>query len=260
MAGIVIVFNFDKTIIDCDSDNWVVDNLGATKLFDELLPTLPWNTLMTLKSVPLHPSTIFAIKSAKALGCDLRIVSDANLFFIETVLKHHDLMGCFSEIHTNPSFVDEIGRLRILPYHDFNTSSHGYGEFCPPNMCKGVVIERIKGSALADVKKHFIYLGDGKGDLCPSTKLRAYDFVMPRKSFPVWDLICSHPSLVKAGIHEWSSWDDQETILLHLINTIIFDDLRIPSSLIVSDCKFETIPISTQESSQQVVSVPRIAC
>ncbi|PIA25890.1 hypothetical protein AQUCO_10400001v1 [Aquilegia coerulea] len=223
MAGIVIVFDFDETIIDCDSDNWVVDNLGATKF------------------VPLHPSTISAIKSAKALGCDLRIVSDANLFFIETVLKHQDLMGCFSEIHTNPSFVDEVGRLRILPYHDFNTSSHG-------------LIERIKGSALADGKKHFIYLGDGKGDFCPSTKLRAYDFVMPRKSFPVWDLICSHPSLVKAGIHEWSSWDDQERILLHLINTIIFDDIRIPSSLIVSDCKFETIPISTQESLQQIVS------
>ncbi|PIA56486.1 hypothetical protein AQUCO_00700666v1 [Aquilegia coerulea] len=230
MAGIVIVFDFDKTIIDCDSDNWVVDNLGATKLFDELLPTLPWNTLMdtmmkelysqgrkikdiaeTLKSAPLHPSTISAIKSANALGCcDLSIVSDANLFFIETILKHHDLMGCFSEIHTNPSFVDEVGRLRILPYHDFNTSSHGCGEFCPPNMCKGVVIERIKASALADGKKHFIYLGDGKGDFCPSIKLRADDY-----------LICSHLSLVKAGIHEWSSWDDQKRILHHLINTII---------------------------------------
>ena len=46
MAGIVVVFDFDKTIIDLDSDNWVVDELGATDLFNQLLPTMPWNSLM----------------------------------------------------------------------------------------------------------------------------------------------------------------------------------------------------------------------
>lgn len=46
MAGIVVVFDFDKTIIECDSDNWVVDELGATDLFNQLLPTMPWNSLM----------------------------------------------------------------------------------------------------------------------------------------------------------------------------------------------------------------------
>ena len=46
MAGIVAVFDFDKTIIDLDSDNWVVDELGFTDLFNQLLPTMPWNTLM----------------------------------------------------------------------------------------------------------------------------------------------------------------------------------------------------------------------
>lgn len=45
-AGIVVIFDFDKTIIDCDSDNWVVDELGATELFNQLLPTMPWNSLM----------------------------------------------------------------------------------------------------------------------------------------------------------------------------------------------------------------------
>lgn len=46
MAGIIVVFDFDKTIIDCDSDNWVVDELGFTDLFNKLLPTMPWNSLM----------------------------------------------------------------------------------------------------------------------------------------------------------------------------------------------------------------------
>ena len=45
-AGVVIVFGFDKTILDCYSNNWVVDELGANELFTQLLPTLPWNSLM----------------------------------------------------------------------------------------------------------------------------------------------------------------------------------------------------------------------
>ena len=70
--------------------------------------------------------------------CDLRIVSDANVFFIETILKHHGLVECFNEITTNPCSVDGEGRLRILPYHDFNNSSHTCN-VCPPNMCKVIL-------------------------------------------------------------------------------------------------------------------------
>ncbi|OVA11342.1 Phosphatase PHOSPHO-type [Macleaya cordata] len=67
-------------------------------------------------------------------------------------------MGCFTEIHTNPSFVDEEGRLRIFPQHDFISSPHGCSLPCPPNMCKGLVIEWIRDSAFKEGKKRFIYL------------------------------------------------------------------------------------------------------
>lgn len=56
-------------------------------------------------------------------------------FFIEKILDHHGLLGCFSQISTNPSFVDDEGRLRIFPYHDLNTPPHGC-HLCPPNLCK----------------------------------------------------------------------------------------------------------------------------
>uniref|UniRef100_A0A0V0GJS5 Putative ovule protein n=1 Tax=Solanum chacoense TaxID=4108 RepID=A0A0V0GJS5_SOLCH len=87
MAGIVVVFDFDKTIIDLDSDNWVIDELGATDFFNRLLPTMPWNSLMdrmmkelhdqgktindieqVLKRVPVIPRVVPAIKAAHALG------------------------------------------------------------------------------------------------------------------------------------------------------------------------------------------------
>ncbi|CAI9114288.1 OLC1v1014973C1 [Oldenlandia corymbosa var. corymbosa] len=269
MAGIVVVFDFDKTIIELDSDNWVVDELGFTELFNQLLPSMPWNSLMdkmmgeihahgktiedieeVLKRAPIHPRIVPAIKSAHALGCDLRIVSDANVFFIETILNHLGIRECFSEINTNPGYVDDNGRLRILPYHDFHTSSHGCHR-CPPNMCKGLIIERIQASLAKEGKKKIIYLGDGVGDFCPSLKLKEEDHMMPRKNFPVWDLICENRVLLKAEIHEWIDGEDLELILLQLINSIIIAEEKIfnpTAQLLASDCKFQTIPISVHES------------
>ncbi|CAN7035230.1 hypothetical protein IGI04_032334 [Brassica rapa subsp. trilocularis] len=238
--NIVIVFDFDKTIIDVDSDNWVVDELGFTELFEQLLPTMPWNSLMdrmmkelydhgktieeikqVLRRIPIHPRVIPAIKSAHALGCELRIVSDANTFFIETIVEHLGISEYFSEINTNPGVVDEQGRLRISPYHDFTKSSHGCSR-CPPNMCKSLIIERIQASFTKEGNKmKMIYLGDGAGDYCPSLRLKAEDYMMPRKNFPVWDLISQNPGLVKATVRDWTDGEAMERILMGLINEIM---------------------------------------
>lgn len=261
MSGLVVIFDFDKTIIDIDSDNWVVDELGATDTFNELLPTMPWNSMMdkmmaelhlrgksvedieeVLKRIPIHPRVVPAIKAAHALGCDLRVLSDANLFYIETILKHLGIRECFSEINTNPGFVDEEGKLRILPFHDFHTFSHGC-TLCPPNMCKGKIIERIQATLKKEGKKTIIYLGDGAGDFCPSLKLTETDYMMPRKDYPVWDLICKNRHLLKAEVHEWIDGEDLERVLLQHITTIISNNVDNVSQLF--DCKFEKIAHET---------------
>ncbi|KAL3824433.1 hypothetical protein ACJIZ3_020462 [Penstemon smallii] len=266
MNGIVVVFDFDKTIIELDSDNWVVDELGATDLFNQLLPTMPWNSLMdkmmeelhaqgktiedikeVLRRAPIHPRVIPAIKKAHALGCDLRILSDANLFFIETILDHLGIKDCFSEINTNPGYVDEEGKLRISPYIDFHSSPHGCS-LCPPNMCKGMIIERIQASLAKEGKKRMIYLGDGSGDFCPSLKLKEGDFMMPRKNFPVWDLICENRDLLRAEIHEWIDGEELELVLIKLIEKINIQEST-SFELLSVDCKFElTFPMAAHEA------------
>lgn len=262
-SSTVVIFDFDKTIIDVDSDNWVIENLGATQLFQTLLPTMTWTSLMDmmmkeihsqgmtvedvakcLQRVPLDPHVVSAIRSAHGLGCDLRVVSDANVFYIETVLKHHGVLDCFSEINSNPTYVDEEGRIRISPYHEFTDSPHGCN-LCPPNMCKGKIIERIRTSAFAEGRKRFIYLGDGKGDYCPSLKLNEGDYVMPRKNYPVWDLITSNIGLIKAEVHEWSNGEELERILLQLINRAITGDSSSSDQLLPADCKSKTIPVAS---------------
>lgn len=261
-----MVFDFDKTIIDCDCDKWVVDEMGAVQLFYELLQlgSLPWNALMSrimselhsqgktiqdiadcMRRIPLHPQIIKAIKSAYAVGCELRIVSDANLFFIETILEHHGLYNCFSEINSNPTTIDEDGKLKIFPYHDFTSSPHGCS-FCPPNMCKGLILDRIRASVCMEKEKRFIYLGDGKGDFCPCLRLVDGDYVMPRKNFPLWDLIHKNAVLLKAEVHEWSNGEELERILSQLIDKISMEDdnsTQLPSL----DCMSQTVPIPSPE-------------
>ncbi|CAN8235195.1 unnamed protein product [Cochlearia groenlandica] len=272
--NIVVVFDFDKTIIDVDSDNWVIDELGFTDLFNELLPTMPWNTLMdhmmkelhdkgktikeikqVLRTIPIHPRVVPAIKSAYELGCELRIVSDANIFFIETILEHLGISELFCEINSNPGFVDDQDKLRISPYHDFITSSHGCSHrTCPPNMCKGLIIERIQQESLAKEgnKKNIIYLGDGAGDYCPSLKLNTEDYVMPRKNFPVWDLISQNPMLVKSTIREWTDGESLEIILIGIIKEIILEEEEEEKEKIIlnnseNNCKMQTMSVGISE-------------
>ncbi|XP_050231736.1 inorganic pyrophosphatase 2-like [Mercurialis annua] len=251
MADILVILDFDKTIIDVDSDYWIVDEFGVTNLFDELLPAMTLNSVMTrvmdslhrqgitiyqiaevLKRIPIHPRIVNALKMAHASGCELRIISDANTFFIDTVLEHVGLRDCFSEINTNPGFLDEQGRLNIAPFHD-----HGCCHLCPANMCKGLIVERIKAS-MEGKKKRIIYLGDGEGDYCPSMKLTKGDFVMPRKNFPVWDLICQNPAIIRSEIHEWIDGDEFECVLLEIIGAIsvqgIIGDFRLLPSLVAA--------------------------
>nr|XP_011457667.1 PREDICTED: inorganic pyrophosphatase 1-like [Fragaria vesca subsp. vesca] len=225
MAGVVVIFDFDNTIIDCDSDKLVVDGLGATDLFNELLPTMPWNSLMdrmmkelhsqgktiediveVLKTTPIHPRIVAAIKTAHALGY-------------------------------------ELGRLRIQPFCDFTVCPHGCS-FCPPNMCKSVITEGIRASI--EGRKRMIYLGDGVGDYCPSLNLREGDFVMPRKNFPVFDKICQNPLALKAEIHEWTDGEEFEHILLKLINRITIEETT-AAQFITTDFKLETLSVSGHE-------------
>ncbi|KAE8714111.1 Inorganic pyrophosphatase 3 [Hibiscus syriacus] len=213
----VVIFYFDRTLIDGDSDRWVVTEMGLLDLFNQLRSTLPWNSLMdrmmkelhsqgktaddiaeSLKKTPVNPRTAAAIKSAYALGCDLRILSDANQFFIDKILEHHGLLGCFSKIYTNPSYVEE-GRLRIFPY---------------------LHMAAVYVQLICARQPNFIYLGDGSGDYCPTLKLRDSDYVMPRKNYPLWNRIFSDRASVKAEVHEWSNGEELERILLHLINRI----------------------------------------
>nr|GEV91316.1 glucosamine 6-phosphate N-acetyltransferase isoform X2 [Tanacetum cinerariifolium] len=63
-------------------------------------------------------------------------------------------------------------------------------------------------------------IGDGGGDFCPTLKLGKEDHIMPRKDFPLHNLILKSSVPVKPEVHEWSDGDELNKILLRLINPL----------------------------------------
>ena len=75
---------------------------------------------------------------------------------------------------------------------------------------------------------------------------------MPRKNFPVWDLICKNPMLIKAEIHEWSDGEELERVLLQLINKIT---LKENAQFISSECKLQNLSAPAHEALPQAPEV-----
>lgn len=79
---------------------------------------------------------------------------------------------------------------------------------------------------------------------------------MPRKNYPLWELIAEDPTVVKAEVHEWSNGEEQERILLQLIRPLLLADGNSSSQLLSVDCKLETIPMAAHEAVLQPLPVP----
>eukprot|EP00730_Choanoeca_flexa_P004671 TRINITY_DN11768_c0_g2_i1.p1 TRINITY_DN11768_c0_g2~~TRINITY_DN11768_c0_g2_i1.p1 ORF type:complete len:239 (+),score=39.78 TRINITY_DN11768_c0_g2_i1:60-776(+) len=236
MAHNLYVFDFDNTVVDGDTDLYVVKQVSA-ELYSELEARyaeeakkengLGWTEMMNwiagrmhesgfqtdqlaaiLATIPLHPHMSSALSKLKAADHTLRIVSDANTFYIDAVLKGYKLEHAFESIKTNPGEVQPNGRLKISPYlstpHD-----------CPvcksaPNICKGNIVSPYLNEGHARV----IYVGDGGNDLCPSLRLRKQDLVLARKGFKLSDKLSERADDVKADVRTWKTYQELHDYLL----------------------------------------------
>ncbi|DBA97088.1 TPA: putative phosphatase phospho1 [Trebouxia sp. C0004] len=196
--SVLLVLDFDWSMIEENSDTFVVHELGGWDSFQRLQAQgLPWTELMDAAMVAVHSQqsrTAADIKAAcvrvpmhhkmhevlqetsASSNVLMVILSDANTVFIDYILQAQGLQGCFNDVITNPArFVD--GALRISPYHE---QRHGCAA-CPPNLCKGLVIEEL---LLQHNYRQVIYLGDGRGDYCPCTRLGPNDHILARQHYP----------------------------------------------------------------------------
>eukprot|EP00246_Nothoceros_aenigmaticus_P000731 TRINITY_DN10960_c0_g1_i1.p1 TRINITY_DN10960_c0_g1~~TRINITY_DN10960_c0_g1_i1.p1 ORF type:complete len:102 (-),score=12.63 TRINITY_DN10960_c0_g1_i1:28-333(-) len=79
-------------------------------------------------------------------------------------------------------------------------------------MCKGMILDSIK----SQTTKQVVYLGDGRGDFCPTLRLSNQDHVLARSGFPLSTLLDACAT-VKCKVHRWSSADEAAILLAELL-------------------------------------------
>ncbi|XP_029383502.1 probable phosphatase phospho1 [Echeneis naucrates] len=225
----LVLFDFDETIIHESSDDAVVRALPGQRLPDWLKNCYReghYNEHMqkvlaymaeegvskgsihsAVEKIPPTPGLLNLLQYLQSHQNDfeLVVISDANMYFIETWLERAGVRSLFRKIFTNPASFDATGRLVLLPFHS-HSCSH-----CPDNMCKQVILrEYLAGRQKERGGEPFqrvFYVGDGANDICPSLALGPRDTAFPRRGFPMHRLLQGMQQF-KANIVPWDSGED----------------------------------------------------
>ncbi|RPD59908.1 hypothetical protein L226DRAFT_487823 [Lentinus tigrinus ALCF2SS1-7] len=232
----LIVFDFDWSLADQDSDRWVLEVLAPKlrKKMKELKKEVQWTDLVAscmqelheqggtreqiedaLRLMPVHPAMIRGVSSLKSRGkTTFFLLSNANIIYITTVLKSKGLESLFHEIVTNPAEWDPSGLLKVRRRIDPSGPQHNCKVGCSPNMCKGEELD-------AFLKRHgsefdrIVYVGDGSNDLCPVLRLRKQDVVFCRRYRGLYSLIKPYEEegRLPCGVQYWTGAWEAEALL-----------------------------------------------
>lgn len=236
----LLVFDFDYTIVDENSDTWIVKCAPDSKLPDEIRNSYQkghWTEYMgrvfrylgdsgvreeemkrTMTTIPftdgMKDLLDFIGKHKSYFDCI--IISDSNTVFIDWILKAANVCHLFDEVFTNPASFDNRGYLTVQNFHAHDCAK------CPINLCKRKVLEKFLENHLKQKVKYsqILYIGDGGNDLCPVMCLKKGDVVMPRHDFMLHKMICQlSKDLVplEASVVVWSSGTEIQTYLELLV-------------------------------------------
>ncbi|CAL9699667.1 unnamed protein product [Knipowitschia caucasica] len=230
----LVLFDFDETIINESSDDAVVRALPDQQLPDWLIHSYReghYNEHMqkvlaymsergvtkdsiqsAVEKIAPTPGLLVLLQFLQNHQRDfeLAVVSDANMYFIQTWLERAGVSHLFRKIFTNPASFDASGKLVLLPFHSHSCQR------CPDNMCKHVILReylaaRQKERGGAAFHRVF-YIGDGANDICPTQALGPRDTAFPRRDFPMHrllgDLQKTQPAQFKAHVVPWASGED----------------------------------------------------
>ncbi|OBS70954.1 hypothetical protein A6R68_00511 [Neotoma lepida] len=155
---VLLVFDFDNTIIDENSDTWIVQCAPNKKLPVELQDSYQkgfWTEFMgrvfkylgdegvkedeMRRAVTSMPFTsgmleLFTFLRKNKDKFDCIIISDSNSVFIDWVLEAANFHDVFDNVFTNPAAFDNSGRLTVKHCHAHSCNR------CPKNLCKTAVL------------------------------------------------------------------------------------------------------------------------
>ncbi|XP_015253500.1 PREDICTED: probable phosphatase phospho1 [Cyprinodon variegatus] len=230
----LMLFDFDETIIRDNSDDsavcllpsqelpaWLVNSYREGHYHEYSAKIMAYLadqgvTKECIKSgvenIPPNPGLLdlFRFLQSHQQDFELVVVSDANMYFIETWLEHAGFRHLFKRIFTNPSHFDTAGCLVLRPFHSHSCTR------CPENMCKQAILREY----LADREKErggvgfqrVFYVGDGSNDVCPTHALGPQDTAFARRDYPMHRLLLemqqSQSAKPKANVVPWVTGND----------------------------------------------------
>lgn len=219
-----MAFDFDHTIVDGNSDI-VAKELLHTKppvyqrsecwvnymqsIFTLLHEQGVDETSYTqaIANIPPTPDILELFQFLKDSGAEIIIISDSNTVFIDKWLSTHKVSDVIKSIYTNPASFDTTGLLNVSMFHCQNSC-----KLCPENLCKGSVLhEYLKIRNEEGVTfSNIVYVGDGKNDFCPSTKLSDVDYLFARRGYYLERLLGNEENKkqVMANFFFWSQTSD----------------------------------------------------
>ncbi|WVR07624.1 hypothetical protein IAU60_004666 [Kwoniella sp. DSM 27419] len=208
----LIVFDFDWSFVDQDTDRWVFevlstelrrllqDRKAAGKTGMQCMPDVVNDTmkdlyekgfkkdgiLEALRILPFHPAMKRAVTSLQDRSKDTKFIclSNSNEVYISTILEKHNLGSLFSEIITNPAHWDESAPDHLIIGRRLPAAEppHGCTVGCLANMCKGDELDAyLAANGGKDSYDKIVYVGDGGNDFCPLLRMRKGDLVCCRK-------------------------------------------------------------------------------
>ncbi|XP_017281362.1 pyridoxal phosphate phosphatase PHOSPHO2 [Kryptolebias marmoratus] len=230
---ILMVFDFDHTVVDNNSDTWVIKCLPGQTLPDSVKSSYKkghWTEYMgrvmnyvgdqgvspdriqgVMETIPFTAgmTDLLTFISENKSTIDCIVISDSNTVFIDWILTAAGLRTAVDQVFTNPARFDESGHMEVQCYHSHDCNK------CPVNLCKRKVLELYLSEKTegGTAYEQVVYVGDGGNDLCPTACLRGHDVVMPRRGYTLEKLLAKlkaqeGDASVRAEVFVWSSGSD----------------------------------------------------
>ncbi|KAI3377615.1 hypothetical protein L3Q82_008779 [Scortum barcoo] len=229
----LMVFDFDHTVVDDNSDTWVIRCLPGETLPDSVKRSYRkghWTEFMSrvmnyigdqevspdkirsvMETIPFTAgmADLLTFISEHKSTVDCIVISDSNTVFIDWILHASGLRAAVDQVFTNPAKFNENGYMEVHCYHSHDCDR------CPINMCKKKVLELYLSDRSDGGVEYgrIFYVGDGGNDFCPTSCLRGHDVVMPRKGYTLEKLLAKlegqeDNTSQRAKVIAWSSGTD----------------------------------------------------
>ncbi|KAI9274449.1 phosphatase phospho-type [Phascolomyces articulosus] len=235
----------NRSLIEADSDATVFQHFCPEKL-DTLPPSsqrMQWTDLVdqtlceiqdrgnsideiekVLQTIQMVPSAIELLKSLRANNTRVLILSDANTFFIDVILRNHGLHDLIADIITNPAYTDDKGRLRVNRRILATDPQHNCPNTCGVNICKGQELDRY--TTTHGPFRRVMYVGDGMNDFCPGLRLKHNDHYFVRNGKALAKAMLTKPDFANRVSAQVTYWKDHSVIV-----DSVSKQAAVPSSL-----------------------------